>query len=153
MEKTSKDIVNTSLTISKRLQPIKPATQSTLLEAGRKTSMHLLGRGRDDKENRSIRQQSPQVKSSQVPFQETLDDSQVNIAGYLVSFPTGEKLQRKLSDPTILQMISGYKLPFKHHPPLQNIEPSVHLLRAEELTYRQEITSLCSKGAIELVLD
>jgi len=132
MEKASKDIISTSLTISRSCNNLLNFQLSlSFLRPGRKTSTPLY-RGRGRKENRGIRQQSPQVISPQVSFQKTLDDSQVNIGDKLPFFLL--KWREITSDPMILQVVSGYKLPFKHHPPLQNIEPSVHLSLTKELT-------------------
>lgn len=58
-----------------------------------------------------------------------------------------------ISDPRILQAVSGYKLPFIHSTPLQTVEPSVRLSRAKQLICQREIANLCAKGAIEPVLD
>lgn len=49
----------------------------------------------------------------------------------------------------ILQTIIGYRLPFVHQPPPQEIEPSLHLSPKEEQICAQEVARLLNIGAIE----
>lgn len=57
------------------------------------------------------------------------------------------------SNPVILEAISGYRLPFRDYPPLQDTEPSLFQSKSEEVICHQEISRLIDKRAIEPVLD
>lgn len=147
MEKSCRDMVNTSLAISKKVQqPIRPPTQPVLsrLEDSRAPEMEIVG----DEEDRGFEQQSPVIGSPQISVEEALEKEQVNVAGRLSDFLSNWK--KITSDPVILQDVAVYKLLFKYHP-LQNVELCVCLSKTEELNC--QITKLCIKGAIEHVLD
>ncbi|XP_011883883.1 PREDICTED: uncharacterized protein LOC105571025 [Vollenhovia emeryi] len=133
MEKSAKDITRATLTLSKRIQqPIKQSQTS-------------------DKEVRGVEPQSPVAESLQVPFEETIEDFQVPIAGRLSLFLT--KWREISSDPVVLQAVSGYRLPFRSCPPPQTFEPLIHLSKPEEENCYREINSPRSRGAIETVAD
>ncbi|XP_070525983.1 uncharacterized protein [Cardiocondyla obscurior] len=61
--------------------------------------------------------------------------------------------KRITCDPVILEAIAGYRLPFRHVPPCQRSEPSVHLDNLEEQACANEIDRLIKEGAVEAVND
>lgn len=56
-------------------------------------------------------------------------------------------------DRAILQTIAGYRLPFRSHPPRQEVEPLITMSAGEQERCSREIARLEERGAIEPVVD
>ncbi|XP_036146143.1 uncharacterized protein LOC118646722 [Monomorium pharaonis] len=136
MEKSSRDMMRTPLSISNRSQqpikqPIGPTTTGL------------------NEEDRGENQRAPVVTPIEIPLEETLAGCEVLIAGRLSLFLA--QWRKITTDREILQAISGYRLPFSHQPPAQTVEPTIQMSQEEIIICKKEIARLCKRGAIEPV--
>lgn len=128
-----------------------PHDTSSLHIDGGKLPDSSNGKNLSDMKIRSTGEQSPSIIPNQVSFQEALTENQVNIAGKLALFLP--KWKEITSNQIVLQAVTGYRLPFTHHPFYQVTEPRIWLSTKEQDLCEKEIVRLSGKGAIESVPD